>query len=150
LSILGLLPLPPASPYKSHTFLIRMRAFLDVAMPPPPTETALAAANVPEVSDPTDIAALLNHCSTKAADAQKAWDILSKATPEFARCLGSEARYITKCKNVVRSAIMTSIAVRFVREWVKDGKKEGGLQVELEFEKSYDDWWVVPKVVARK
>ena len=76
------------------------------------------------------------------------WGEVGKSSAETARCLGCEAAWRERVKNVVRSVVASRVAVGRVKKGLAEEAGGGGggqLKVEVP-DKWYHAWWVVPQV----
>ena len=158
---LSLLPASFDFPYSTPAFRysLRVRPFSPISIPSVPSYEEYSSLVNPLSSQPQDQDALGRSLQARRLDslleaaelgtkiARKEWDAVGKSSAETARCQGCEKEWRAKQKDVLRSVIAVGIAVAGLRKWVAEGMEAGKLKVEVD-EKSYHDWWVVPKVRA--
>jgi hypothetical protein len=127
----------PAVP-SYEEYITSISPFLNLSTTPSPAIDRLKMERLNTLLDSADLAAKI---------ARKEWETVTKASVEAARCNGCEKEWRAGQKDVLRSVIALSIAVAVVKKWVAEGRKEGGLKVEIGG-KGYHDWWVVPRIKA--
>ncbi|TDZ23369.1 N-alpha-acetyltransferase 35, NatC auxiliary subunit [Colletotrichum orbiculare MAFF 240422] len=142
---------PPPRPYGTDElrYELRMRPFAAIGLPSLPTfeEFSIGSrqsdASVPELLDLADRA---------IAGAKRGSEVMSKFPENEAFSVGSHDRWVQTIKNGLKSCIATGLAVSMVRKALeKNGGGEGGdLQIRAEVptpDKSYHEWWIVPRIV---
>lgn len=145
----------PKTPHPYSTDEIRyeqrMKPFLSISIPELlPYE--IFHASVTQPGEPTTD--LIKLASLSVAAAKREYEALAKLKPNVARCEGkwNDEAWHENAKDQVRACIMASLTIatveKAVQAAVKEGEEKLKLKVEcLPAEKSYHDWWVVPKVM---
>lgn len=132
----------------------RMKPFLGISLPEFLSYQQFhASVTQPEESS----LELLEFAATSVAASKREFEALSKLDAQTARCEGKwcDEAWHKNAKEEVKSCIAAGIAIMTVKKAVEVAEptkaKELELIVEcLPSEKSYHDWWIVPKILAVK
>ncbi|KAG9241360.1 amino-acid N-acetyltransferas-like protein subunit Mak10 [Calycina marina] len=143
LSLLPKLPRPYGD--AKMRYEVRMKPFLGIGLP-----ELVSLENLKQlVEQPRQsILDLLDLAADSAAAAKKAFEIMSRLTPEEAFCQGSHASWLKNVKDCLKAAIFTGITISTVRKAVIAAGNRVELKIKIEIPESgkgYHDWWVVPK-----
>ncbi len=153
-TVLGRYNLIPQTPHPYSTDAIRyeqrMKPFLGISLPELlPYETFHASVTQPEETSLD----LLEFAAHAVNSAKREFEMLVKLDAQTARCEGKwcDEAWHQNVKAEVRSCIVASITIAVVKTAVaafeKDKSQAINLKVTCEaVEKSYHDWWVLPKV----
>ncbi|KAL8762335.1 MAG: hypothetical protein Q9184_001642 [Pyrenodesmia sp. 2 TL-2023] len=153
-------PLPYSTSELRHA--LRMRPFLQLSIPEPPSYAELAAAT--SIAPGTDIKddegsteeqaiSMLDIAEEAAKVARKEWEALGKLDAQTARCVNCEEWWRASVKDIIRACIACSIAIATVKKGISN--KKGRLLPDVlmaevpEAGKRYHDFWIVPKLSLR-
>ncbi|KAL8918943.1 MAG: hypothetical protein Q9208_007053 [Pyrenodesmia sp. 3 TL-2023] len=153
-------PPPYSTPELQHA--LRMRPFLQLSIPEPPSCAELAAAtSIAPVTDVKDhewsseerAISMLDIAEEAAKVARKEWEALGKLDAQTARCVNCEEWWRASVKDIIRACIACSIAIATVKKGILN-KKGRPLPDVLTAErpeagKRYHDFWIVPKLSLR-
>lgn len=148
----------PVTPHPYSTDEIRyeqrMKPFLGISLPELLSYEQFHASVTQPKESSLD---LLDFAAASVAAAKAEFEALSKLDAQTARCEGkwSDEAWHKNIKEEVKSCIAASIAIMTVKKAVdvaeSTNAKKLRLHVEcLPSEKSYHDWWVLPKILALK
>ncbi|KAL8639196.1 MAG: hypothetical protein Q9228_003743 [Teloschistes exilis] len=145
---------PYSTPELRHA--LRMRPFMQLSIPELPSYAELNGATSITRSDAEKDAdqalSVLDMAEEATKVARKEWEALGKLEAEKARCVNCEEWWRASVKDIVRACIACSIAIATMKKAVQTphGKPmREVLKVEMPGEKSYHDFWLVPKVSLR-
>ncbi|KAH7156804.1 Mak10 subunit, NatC N-terminal acetyltransferase-domain-containing protein [Dactylonectria macrodidyma] len=149
LARLDLVKAPPR-PYSNNElrYELRMRPFASVGLPAlPDYEVFVAGTEQPEVST-SDI---LQYAEKAVAGARRGFErfVSRNFTAHDAFSVGSHERWVATSKNGLKSCIATGIAISAVQKALEKSLTTGELKIKAEVptpDKSYHDWWVVPRI----
>ena len=174
LDLLQLIPIWPLRPYSNKKFrrAIRLRPFLQIC-PPQLKDASEPFDQIGSLVDSLQYSgmmrpstknlrneniagaiALLDHADTLGRAARKGLELLSKATPEAAMCVGCEPGWRNGIKEIMRVAIVAGIFGAQVKKWVTNGARQTAL--DLKFIDNEEDeapgnmgaCWIVPSIVS--
>ncbi|KAL9588484.1 MAG: hypothetical protein Q9203_002705 [Teloschistes exilis] len=145
---------PYSTPELRHA--LRMRPFMQLSIPELPSYAELNGATSITRSDAEkdedQALSVLDMAEEATKVARKEWEALGKLEAEKARCVNCEEWWRASVKDIVRACIACSIAIATMKKAVQTphGKPmREVLKVEMPGEKSYHDFWLVPKVSLR-
>ncbi|KAL8632754.1 hypothetical protein Q9189_001459 [Teloschistes chrysophthalmus] len=145
---------PYSTPELRHA--LRMRPFMQLSIPELPSYAELNGATSITRSDAEDdedqALYVLDIAEEAAKVARKEWEALGKLDAEKARCVNCEEWWRASVKDIVRACIACSIAIATMKKAIQTphGKPmKEVLKVEMPGEKSYHDFWLVPRVSLR-
>lgn len=149
LARLGLVKAPPR-PYSNNElrYELRMRPFAPIGLPALPTfDVFTAGTEQPEVSTPE----ILEYADKALTGAKRGFErfVSRNFTAQDAFSVGSHERWVTSMKNGLKSCIATGIAIAAVQKALEKSLKTGELKIKAEVptpDKSYHEWWVVPRI----
>ncbi len=133
--------------------MLRMRPFMQLSIPEPPSYAELAAAidmKGNERSTEAQAISTLDIADDAAKVARKEWEALGRLDAETARCGNCEDWWRASIKDIIRACIACSIAIATVKKGILN--KKGRLLSDvltaenLETGKRYHDSWIVPKL----
>lgn len=145
---LGLLK-PPPRPYSTDElrYEIRMRPFVLIELPELPTYSEFKS-SVRQLDKSN--AVLLSTAESAVAGAKRGYEVLLKFNEKEAFTAQSHERWLTGTRNGLKSVIQAGLAVSTLKkaETLRDKGDIVDLKVEIPGpEKSYHEWWAVPKLV---
>lgn len=150
-----LIPLTP-HPYSTDEIRYeqRMKPFLGISLP----ELLPYQQFHDAVRQPTESSlVLLTYAEQAVAASKREFEMLAKLDAQTARCEGKwcDEAWHKNAKEEVKSCIAASIAIMTVKKAIEvaEAASETELKLKVEClpaEKSYHDWWVIPKVLAIK
>ncbi|KAK1689756.1 Mak10 subunit [Colletotrichum godetiae] len=144
---------PPPRPYSTDElrYELRMKPFAAIGLPSLPTFEEYTIGTQQSECPTAD---LLELADRAVAGAKKALEVVSKFSETEAFSVGSHDRWLPSVKNALKSCIATGLAVSVVRKALdKSGAGEGaGGDLKLRAEvptpdKSYHEWWIVPRIM---
>ncbi|CAK7211648.1 N-alpha-acetyltransferase, non-catalitic subunit [Sporothrix eucalyptigena] len=162
----GLLKVP-VRPYSTDElrYELRMKPFASIGLPAlPPFETFKKEADQAN----TNVTVILEYAEKALGAAKKGCEMLTRFTEEEAFSANHYEQWLARTKGMLKSAIFAGLAVATVKKEVlrveKDGGTVGGsgdrgsngateLKLTAEVpkpDKSYHEWWIVPKVAPAK
>lgn len=134
----------PSRPYSDDKmrYEVRMKPFSPIGLPEMiPFSELTAMVTQPDESIPD----LLKFATVSAASAKRAFEIMSKMSPEEAFCQGSHDSWLKNIKDCLKASIFTNISIAAV---IKAVQTAGKIIIEIPPPgKGYHDWWIVPKVI---
>ncbi|RSL98489.1 hypothetical protein CEP52_010296 [Fusarium oligoseptatum] len=148
LTRLKLVKVPPR-PYSNDElrYDLRMRPFAAIGLPTLPSFDEFTQGTLqPEIT----ILEILEYAEKALAGAKKGFEVLSKFTPEDSFSVGSHDRWVASKKNALKACIATGIAISALQKAVKREQETGELKIKAEVptpDKSYHDWWIVPRII---
>ncbi|KOS22960.1 N-alpha-acetyltransferase [Escovopsis weberi] len=139
----------PPRPYSTdeQRYSIRMRPFASIGHPILPTFEEFTAGTLQLDTEPEE---LLEYGERAVAGAKKAFEVLSKRTPEESFSVGSHERWMASVKNGLKSCIATGIAISAVQDALARAEDPERPNIKVEIptpDKAYHEWWIVPKIV---
>jgi len=145
LSLLPMLPRPYSNDHMRYE--VRMKPFSAIGLP----EFIPFDELIQVVTQPSEATMdLLNFAAESSASAKKAFEILSKLSPEEAFCQGSQESWLKNVKDCLKACIFTNITISNVKKAVQGAGENGKVNIRIEIPppgKGYHDWWIVPKAM---
>lgn len=127
---------------------VRMKPFLSIGLPELiPFDELTELVTQPK----KPLSTILKFAAESAAGAKKAFEVMSKLSPEEAFCRGSHDSWVKNVKDCLKAAIFTNITISTVKKAVEAAGKDEVVKLKVEIPeggKGYHDFWVVPKVTA--
>lgn len=150
----------------SLRYSLRMRPFLPLSLPEVPSyadfkplfslrpedNSGLRYPDALTTEIKTQLLITLDVADQAMKTARKEWDIISKAHPETAKCLGCEDWWRGSMKDVVRACIAGNIAVATAKKTLLASDSDRKHPKDLlnvrfpEKDRRYHAWWVVPSI----
>jgi hypothetical protein len=93
---------------------------------------------------------LLNFAAESTASARKAFEILSKLSPQEAFCQGSHESWLQNIKDCLKACIFANITISMVKKAIQSAGRNEEVKIKIEIPQTgegYHDWWIVPKVI---
>ena len=154
--------MPYSTPQLRYT--LRMRPFLAISLPEVPSYDQFissvslrpdAKASAAKVA--AQAMSILNVAERAFKGARKDWEAISKTSAELARCQGCEEWWRAGVKDVLRSVIMSSIAVANAKKALNSVSNVADIKAKLKVRigaedaakgkgKGYHAWWIVPEI----
>ncbi|KAI3530505.1 Mak10 subunit [Colletotrichum abscissum] len=141
---------PPPRPYSTDElrYELRMKPFAAIGLPSLPTFEEYTVGTSQSDCPTRD---LLELADRAVAGAKRALEVMSKFSEAEAFSVGSHDRWVPSVKNGLKACIATGLAVSVVRKALdKSGGEGGELKVKAEVptpDKSYHEWWIVPRII---
>nr|XP_036586040.1 N-alpha-acetyltransferase 35, NatC auxiliary subunit [Colletotrichum truncatum]KAF6796231.1 N-alpha-acetyltransferase 35, NatC auxiliary subunit [Colletotrichum truncatum] len=140
---------PPPRPYSTDElrYELRMKPFAVIGLPSLPTFEEFTIGTQQSDASTSDLLALADRA---LAGAKKGFEVMSKFPETESFSVGSHDRWVPTMKNGLKSCIATGLAVSVIRKALEKSGEGGDLKLKAEVptpDKSYHEWWIVPKVM---
>ncbi|GKT56921.1 amino-acid N-acetyltransferase subunit [Colletotrichum tofieldiae] len=141
---------PPPRPYSTDElrYELRMKPFAVIGLPSLPTFEEFTIGTQQTECPNTD---LLELADRAIAGAKKGFEVMSKLPEAETFSFGSHDRWLPSIKNGLKSCIATGLAISVIRKALdKSGEGGGDLKLKAEVptpDKSYHEWWIVPRIM---
>ncbi|KAF9877645.1 hypothetical protein CkaCkLH20_04780 [Colletotrichum karsti] len=145
---LGLIK-PPPRPYSTDElrYELRMKPFAVIGLPSLPTFDEFTEGTLQSDVSTGDLLALADRA---IAGAKKGFEVMSKFPDTESFSVGSNDRWVATVKNGLKSCIATGLAVSVIRKALDKSGDGGDLKLKAEVptpDKSYHEWWIVPRII---
>ncbi|KAF6838293.1 N-alpha-acetyltransferase 35, NatC auxiliary subunit [Colletotrichum musicola] len=139
---------PPPRPYSTDElrYELRMKPFGVIGLPSLPTFDEFTAGTLQSDVSTGDLLLLADRA---IAGAKKGFEAMSKFSPAEAFSVGSHDRWVPTMKNGLKSCIAAGLAVSVIRKALDESGEGGDLKLKAEVptpDKSYHEWWIVPRI----
>ncbi|KAF6819915.1 N-alpha-acetyltransferase 35, NatC auxiliary subunit [Colletotrichum sojae] len=139
---------PPPRPYSTDElrYELRMKPFGVIGLPSLPTFDEFTAGTLQSDVSTGDLLLLADRA---IAGAKKGFEAMSKFSPAEAFSVGSHDRWVPTMKNGLKSCIAAGLAVSVIRKALDECGEGGDLKLKAEVptpDKSYHEWWIVPRI----